>query len=114
MRNRKTEKYRSHDEYWLEIISVRIAGKSRVKDAWRVCAQMLSAGVTGRSIKVFQGADYETDLSIHIKRRSISQIPERTTLGLHLAFALCDFGIVNHTVWTEKSNVIAIDEPLNT
>lgn len=113
MRNRNTEKYWSHDGYWLEIINVRVAGKSRMKDAWRVCQQMLSSGVTAQSIKVFQGADYETDLGIHIKRRSISRIPERTTLGLHLAFALCDFGIVSHTVWTEQSNVIAIDEHLN-
>ena len=98
---------------WLEVISVRTAGKDSVKEAWRVCRRILPPPAAEQSVTVYRSVGYDTDLSIHIVWHVRSRIPGKSTLGLQLAFALCDFGVVSHTVWIDHHKTLASDEYLN-
>lgn len=86
---------------WLEIISVRTAGRAERMNALELCKQIRSHQVAERSAKimVFCNISYETDLSIHIHWDSGSMRPAKSSLGIQLTELLKHHGLVNHTVW---------------
>jgi hypothetical protein len=87
---------------WLEIIKLRSARK----DCRLLEELLLSVGKFNQSglveTKTFRHATLESDWSIHLHWES--ERPERngSALCLHLARALEEFGLIDHSVWVEK------------
>ncbi len=55
-----------------------------------------------QAIKVYSNITVETDFSIHLYNDSKITDISGSPLGQRLASALKEFGLVNHSVWTEK------------
>ena len=55
------------------------------------------------SIRVYLNAVLETDLSIHIHWNTETILQCKSPLGLQLAQALRNVGLINHTVWEQGS-----------
>ncbi len=53
----------------------------------------------GQSVDVYTRAGIETELAVHIRRRSRDGSTGRSEPGLRLANALKRHGLVEHTVW---------------
>lgn len=90
-----------NDMKWLEIIELRMAGKQR-EPIGQVLSD-LEANSSNRSqtleMKIFKHATIETDYSIHLIHLSGSAQIHGSTLGLRVADALKEFGLVNYNVW---------------
>jgi len=58
--------------------------------------------ITSNGVKIYRHAALETDLSVHLHWES--ERPERngSALGLRLAQAFKEFGLVHHSIWVEK------------
>ena len=92
---------------WLETITLRCAG-SREKRVVLDLLQKISvvdeaAGPVGA--EVYQHAVVESDLSIHIHWNSETFGRGKSSLGLRLAHALQDFGLISHSVWVHEGRV---------
>ena len=59
-------------------------------------------GVKLQEIKVYKHSKLETDWSIHLHYDSEKNGIEMSPLGLRLAEALKEYGLVNHSMWIEK------------
>ncbi len=86
---------------WLEIIKLRCAGKgSALLDEL-----LMSATQTGQSalvdMKTYRHAALDTDLSVHLCWKSDRAEQNGSILGIRLAHALKEFGLVDHSVWIE-------------
>lgn len=87
---------------WLEIIEIRISGndhellefhfKQLVKEVNKEKEQKLI---------LYRQLDLDTDISIHIFHDSIKAENSGSDLGIRIASALKEFGLVNHNVWVE-------------
>ncbi len=53
-------------------------------------------------IKIFSRQTIETDFSIHLYFDSELTDGNGSTLGLHLASILKEYGLVNHNIWVER------------
>ena len=91
------------DMNWLEIIEIRSAGGSR-----RLIESQLKnlIGETAKetrqpSIRVYNLATVDTDFSIHLLHDSDKLEKGGSPLGLHLASALKEFGLVSHSIWID-------------
>jgi hypothetical protein len=88
---------------WLEVIKLRGAGNGEglLKEFFR---EMNKAGQnTGLiQIKTYRHAALETDLSVHLHWESDRPDQNGSTLGLRLARALKEFGLIDHSVWIEE------------
>jgi hypothetical protein len=86
---------------WLEVIQVRSVEKgSGLMEALRT--PMAGEGQSGPvKINIYRHAGVETDWSVHL--HWTSPLPERngSALGLRLARAFQEFGLVHHSVWVE-------------
>jgi hypothetical protein len=88
---------------WLEVIKLRAAGNGEelLDELFR---QMNNAGQDRGlvEIKTYRHAALETDLSLHLHWES--ERPEQTgsILGLRLAQALKEFGLIDHSIWIEE------------
>lgn len=86
---------------WLEIIKVQSTRDARgmvkaiiktVKDDQTLeCA---------KEVRIFTNAVGE--IAIHISWKSDRTAPEGSSVALHLAAALSEYGLINHTIWTEE------------
>ncbi len=87
---------------WLEVIRLRSAGK----DSRAVDELLLSIGKFNQSglveTKTFRHASLDSDLSIHLHWESEQPDRNGSPLGLHLARALKEFGLIDHSIWVEK------------
>jgi hypothetical protein len=87
---------------WLEVIKLRSAAKGSgvLKEFLLPTAEVAQRGLV--EMKNYRHAALETDLSVHLHRES--EGPEQTgsALGLRLAQALKEFGLVDHSVWIEE------------
>ena len=54
-----------------------------------------------KAFEIYHNASGETDTGIHIHWITKEDRIKKTSLGLHIALALKDFGHVNHTIWIE-------------
>jgi hypothetical protein len=87
---------------WLEVIKLRSAGEgSRLLEEFLVPIDRLSQyGLVG--IKTYRHATLETDLSVHLFWESERPEQNGSNLGLHLAQALKEFGLIDHSIWIEE------------
>ena len=98
---------------WLEIISVRTAGAADTSRALQLCGQIHQTMTTDRpeQVMVFCSALYDTDFSIHLRWGADPGPGGKSALGLEMSSALSDFGLVNHTIWTERMEWFAGRHP---
>jgi len=81
----------------LEIIHLRLAGATPsglVADIQRAIAE----GGAGTTARIYRHATLTGDLSIHLHLGQ-GEGPQLSTLGTHIARALEEFGMVEHTGW---------------
>ncbi len=86
---------------WIEVVTVRTAGKTEFIKALEFFRQMnesLKADEKLR-VKVFRNFNYDLDLSIHIYRDCVAETPAKTACGIRLCKLLSRFGIADHSVW---------------
>lgn len=84
---------------WLEIIKLRSSGGSSglLEEFLLSLSGSNQRGVV--EMKTFRHAALETDLSVHLHWNSEMPAPDGSVLGLRLAQALKEFGLVDHSVW---------------
>ncbi len=87
---------------WLEVIKLRSAGKdSQLLEELLLSIEKFSqSGLVER--KKFHHAALESDWSVHLLWESNRPEQNGSSLGLRLAKAFEEFGLVDHTVWVEK------------
>jgi hypothetical protein len=87
---------------WLEVIKLRSAGK----DSRLLEELLLSIDEFNQNglieIKTFRHATVESDWSIHLHWESKRLEQNGSSLGLRLAQAFKEFGLVDHSVWIEE------------
>ncbi len=90
----------------LEMISIRTAGIIEAGKVFEICGQMLQSIANKKMLKmtVFCNARYATDISVHLQWKSDSG--SESILGRQMCSALGDLGLVNHTLWIEREEVI--------
>ncbi len=87
----------------LEIIQVRLTGKAQTALLSDIRGSVL-AGTESDHVRFYCHATVPTDLSIHIHSETRT-CPGRTSdLGVRLAAAMRDHGMVQHTVWIEDQS----------
>jgi hypothetical protein len=88
---------------WLEVIELRSMGNKRavIESHLQDLIDEMIQEARQQKIKAYSHVTVETDFNIHLyhdsKRADINGSP----LGLRLASALKEFGLVNHSVWVE-------------
>ncbi len=85
----------------LEIIHLRfrmVPGTDLIKD---VC-KSLKKQEENVIIRVYRHATVSTDLGIHLHLNAVEDDLQVKQLGLRLASALKEFGLVEHTIWVEE------------
>ena len=86
---------------WLEVIKLRSAGK----DSGLLKELLLSIERFSQDrlveTKTYHHAALESDLSVHLYWESGRVEQNGSAFGLHLAQALKEFGLVDHSVWIE-------------
>ncbi|MGD0918389.1 MAG: hypothetical protein ABSB22_18215 [Thermodesulfobacteriota bacterium] len=87
---------------WLEVIKLRSAGKgSGLLEEFLLSINKLSqSGLV--EMKTYHHAALETDLSVHLLWESEQPEQNGSSLGLRLAQALKEFGLVDHSIWVEE------------
>ena len=69
----------------------------------RVIPLMAKVGQSGLvEMKTYRHAALEMDLNMHLHWKSKRPQPNGSALGLRLAQALKEFGLVDHSVWIEE------------
>lgn len=88
---------------WLEIIELRSVDRDRVLNELDLMSLVagLEPGLRPQEIKVYAHETVGTDISIHLLNHSEQVNTHGSSLGLHLASALKEFGLVNHNIWVE-------------
>jgi len=87
---------------WLEIIKLRTAGN---RDALldEFLRSLVESGKSRELVemKTYHHAALENDVSVHLHWESDRPEQNGTELGLHLAQALKEFGLIDHSIWIE-------------
>ena len=86
---------------WLEVIKLRLAwgGESLLEELLRPKAEVGQRGLV--EMKTYRHAALETDFSLHLHWDSENPKQNGSTLGLRLAQALKEFGLIDHSIWIE-------------
>ncbi len=53
------------------------------------------------SLRCYRHASFPTDLAVHLQLDQAASDPQVTELGVRLAAALREYGMVEHTAWLE-------------
>jgi hypothetical protein len=90
---------------WLEIIRLRGAGieeglLEEFLQSYRTVNPDRSGNLTG--IETYRHAALKNDLSVHLHWESKKLEQEGSVLGLRLAQALKEFGLIDHSIWIEE------------
>ena len=88
---------------WLEIIELRsVRGQpGELRSELLKLVDALKEETERGDVTAFSRVMIDTDFSIHLFHDSTKIAANGTPLGLRLASALKEFGMVNHTVWLE-------------
>ena len=88
----------------LEIIHLRLTGK---RPPGLVTQIQNSIGNQARSVKIriYDHISVTTDLGVHIHFDTHLSEPRYTELGIRLASALREYGMVEHTIWLEMEEL---------
>ncbi|MCP5053916.1 MAG: hypothetical protein GY940_42505 [bacterium] len=89
---------------WLEIIELRSVGKHQalVEQEFAELVTGVDPEVKPEAINVYHNSILETDWSIHLHYESEQEDILKSPLGLRLAAALKEFGLVHHSVWRQE------------
>ena len=88
----------------LEIIELQITGKDSEKV--KACLKQLFKQVQKDKdimIKVYSKLNLDNDFSIHLFDNTNTLEQHGSALGQHLVSVLKEFGLVNHSMWIEKT-----------
>lgn len=85
----------------LEIIHLQSGAGSIPLLSDQVRASLRRADERSRTVAIYRRDGVVNDLAVHIQYTGRSKSAKQTELGLRLAAALREYGIVEHTVWTE-------------
>lgn len=87
---------------WLEVIKLRLAGggESLLEELLRLIPEIGQSGLV--EMKTYRHAALETDFSLHLHWESKNPDQNGSTLGLRLAQALKEFGLIDHSIWIEE------------
>jgi len=88
---------------WLEIIQLRTVDSDRELLEFQLEALIneVEEETKKQAIKVYSHIAIHTDFSIHLFHDSKKAKDKGSQLGLRLASALKEFGLVNHSIWIE-------------
>ena len=88
---------------WLEIIELRSVRSSRklIESQLQNLISETNKEAEEQTIRVYSLATVDTDFSIHLLHDSKRVENSGSPIGLHLASAFKEFGLVNHSVWIE-------------
>jgi hypothetical protein len=91
---------------WLEVIKLRSAGKSsRLLEELLLSINKFSqSGLV--EIKTYRHAALESDLSLHLHWESEQAEENGSALGIRLAQAFKEFGLIDHSVWIQSEKQI--------
>ena len=87
----------------LEIIQLRLTDNTQTTLISDIRRSLL-AGKARDNVRFYVHATVPTDLSIHIHNESHSGIMQSSDLGIRLAAAMRDHGMVQHALWIEDRN----------
>jgi len=90
---------------WIEIIEVRLAGNTwnQIDTHMQEFIDQVEKETGKPGAKLYTRMMLDADLSIHLFHDSGEAEIQGSSLGIRLVFALKPFGLVNHTIWIEKS-----------
>jgi len=89
---------------WIEIITVRSPNNNHdsfVNDLLKHAAKSDESDNL-ISMDIYRNAWINTDISVHLHWKSTRTEQQGSTMGLRLARALKEFGLVNHSAWVEE------------
>jgi uncharacterized protein YicC (UPF0701 family) len=88
---------------WLEIIELRSVNRNRelLKSQLPNLINEVDKEAKKQAIKVYSRVIVDTDFRIHLFHNSNKIDNSGSPLGLRLASALKEFGLVNHSIWVE-------------
>lgn len=90
---------------WMEIIKLRSA--QEVSEPLKACSSTIAGedqhGLI--AVRVYRHALWETDWSLCLLWESEELEKNGSALGLRLAQALKEFGLVDHSVWTQDDEI---------
>ncbi len=91
---------------WLEIIEIRAVGSNQVLLESRLqdLIDELNQETSLQAVKVYKHVLLQTDFSIHLFHDSQKEDVSCSPTCARLILSLKDFGLVNHTIWIEKSS----------
>jgi hypothetical protein len=90
---------------WAEVIMVRLAGRrAEILDATlQDLMNEVAIEAEYAAIRVFRHEKLDSDICIVLFHNGKKTGTGGSPLGLHLAAALKEVGLVNHTIWSEIS-----------
>jgi hypothetical protein len=93
---------------WMEVIKVRSSGKGSplLDELMMSMAQSNPRGMT--DAKIYRNAALNTDWSMHLHWQSDGPKQNGSTLGIRMAHALKEFGLVDHSVWIEDNKSLSV------
>jgi len=91
---------------WLEIIELRSADHNRdlLLSQLHELANEMDEETGKQSVTTYSCVKFESDFSIHLVHHSKEVEFGGSSLGIRLASALKEFGLVNHSIWVEMNN----------
>ncbi len=92
---------------WLEVIHVRVTDQEcdRLLPIFTDLLKEIREKENCKKVQLFRRALLKNDVCLHLYHDSENAGVEGSPVGLHLATMLKPFGMVNHTVWTEKEQM---------
>lgn len=88
---------------WIEVIQLRLVDSNRelLKSQLQKLIDEMDKKTKRRAIKSYSRVMIDSDFSIHLFHDSKKVENSGSPLGLRLASALKEFGLVNHSIWIE-------------
>ncbi len=89
---------------WIEIITLRSSNKVHESLVSELLKHPVENDGNNRliSMDTYRNAWINTDMSVHLHWKSTSTGQLGSAMGLRLARALKEYGLVNHSVWVEE------------
>ena len=90
---------------WIEIIELRSYNfKPEILRELKLTVVEEEHSEDLKTLEIYFNASIDTDTSIHIHWQTKERGINKSTLGLHIALSLKQFGRVNHSIWIMDSN----------
>jgi len=88
---------------WLEVVELRAVNSNRelLESQLQTLIDAIEKATPQQAIKSYRLVMIDNDFSIHLFHESTKVENKGSRLGLRLASALKEFGLVNHSIWLE-------------